>query len=501
MQAPDDEGDGGDQEQGQGFRVELLRSYAEFAKRAIRSHWLLSVFILLFGSGLAITAAIYWPRTFSCTTVLMPVGNSLLDGKGTPPLLVGAESIILRHENLEGIIRDVDLVHKNAARKPAILRLKERILRSIVTVPSDEKTQTAMLVATLEAKITVSTDKSDLTIKAEWSDAQLAAELAEAARESFVRARHTAEMSAFEDKMAIYNEHATKLRSDIAVFADQLTQSREDRVKQVQGERVARGKVTPPDGDDKPRVRSVVVVPHAPVADAQLPGLKDQLDGLKKKLADLVADHDRRLREAQSRYEDLKVHLTASHPDVLAQSERIARLQGVPTDIALLRAEVKDLEGTIAQREGYARGGSSTTSTVVGGGSSARGGAEALPKEITELLAKDDGDPALVAQLQSAISTYAGMRSELLSTRIDLDTAQAAFNHRYQVIIPAEAASKPDKPKPTMIVIIGFVLSLLIGAIVPLALELKKGVLSERWQVEHQLPVLAELRLPPHTGD
>jgi len=499
MQDYEDDGTGDDAEQGGGgFQIELVRSYLDFAKRAIRSHWLLSSFLFLLGASIAISAAVFWPRTFSCTTVLMPMNNSLLDGKGTPPLLVGAEDLILRHENLEGIIRDIGLVQKNAARRPPILRLKDKIIHSIFTVPTDEKLQVAMLVATLEAKILVNTDKTDLTIKAEWSDAQTAAELAEAARESFVRARHTAEMSAFEEKMAIYNEHATKLRADIAIFAEQLQQSREDRVKQAQGERVANAKNG--EGGEKPRGLRAVAAPRAPVADAQLPGLKEQLDGIKKKLADFDAERDRQLRDAQLRLEDLKVHLTPSHPDVLAQAERIAMLQKDPADIALKRSEAKDLETTIAQREGLARGISGGATSVVIS-TDPQKSAEALPTEITELLARDDGDPALVAQLQSAISTYSGMRSELLETRVALDTAQAAFNHRYQVIIPAEAPNRPDKPKPAMIVIAGLVLSLLVSLITPLALELKKGVLTERWQVEHQLPVLAELHLPPHVGE
>ncbi len=195
----------------------------------------------------------------------------------------------------------------------------------------------------------------------------------------------------------------------------------------------------------------------------------------------------------------MKVHLTPSHPDVIAQGERLAMLSAVPTDVALLRSEVKDLEATIQQREGFARVGGGAVSTVVIGGAARP--ADALPSEITELLRNDDGDPALVAQLSSAIGTYTSLRSELLSTRIDLDTAQAAFNHRYQVVIPAEAPARPDKPKPAMIVIVGMLLSLVIAAAVPIALSIKKGVLHDRWQVEQQLPVLAELHLPPYSGD
>jgi len=84
--------------------------------------------------------------------------------------------------------------------------------------------------------------------------------------------------------------------------------------------------------------------------------------------------------------------------------------------------------------------------------------------------------------------------------RIDLDTAQAAFNHRYQVIVPAEAPSKAEKPNPVLIIVGGLFLSLLLSLALPIISELRGGVIVETWQVHHlQLPVLAELKLPPHT--
>jgi len=52
-----------------------------------------------------------------------------------------------------------------------------------------------------------------------------------------------------------------------------------------------------------------------------------------------------------------------------------------------------------------------------------------------------------------------------------------------------------------MIVIVGLLLSLVIALGLPIALSLKKGVLHDRWQVEQQLPVLAELHLPPYSGE
>ncbi len=125
-----------------------------------------------------------------------------------------------------------------------------------------------------------------------------------------------------------------------------------------------------------------------------------------------------------------------------------------------------------------------------------------LPPDVTDLLRQDNLDPGLTAQLSSTVLKYGALRDDLLTTRIELDTAQAAFNHRYQVIIPAEAPTKPEKPKPGLIAGAGLFLTLLLGLLLPVVAELRKGVIIERWQVQQlQLPVLAELHLPPYSPD
>ncbi len=481
-----------------GFQLELLKAYLEFGKRALRARWLLSACLFLTGASIAIVLAIYWPRTFSCTTVVMPVGNPVLDAKILATPLAGAEDLILRHENLEAIVRETDLIHKRAARRPPVLKLKDRITRSLVGEPS-EKDQIAILVATIESKIEVTVEKSDLTIIASWSDGQTAADLARAARESFVKARHVAEMSAFEEKMAILSGHATKMVGEIETFAEQVRASRTERVNQVRGEATARIKAADGAASAAAAVAPRVVVARSTEPDPELPVLKDKLATLKRNLADVEAERDRRLHEAQAKFDDMKLHLTASHPDVVTQGERVAMLAQVPSNMALLQAEVKDADSEIRQREGLSRTGGALT---YGTPSAARTPAgDPLPPDVALLLRDDTGDPALTTQLSSAMMTYATLRNDLLTTRIELDTAQAAFNHRYQVIIPAEVPPKPSKPKPGVIVAIGLLASLLIGIAIPVGLAVREGVLAERWQVELQLPVLAELRLPPYSGE
>jgi uncharacterized protein involved in exopolysaccharide biosynthesis len=198
----------------------------------------------------------------------------------------------------------------------------------------------------------------------------------------------------------------------------------------------------------------------------------------------------------------LKLKLTPSHPEVIAQQQQVAMLSQTPSDLLLMRAEAKDLESELRQRQGLSAIGSNLGGGAAGGGRMPSAAEQLLPADVTDLLDRDNLDPALTAQLSSTVVRYAALRDELLDTRIELDTAQAAFNHRYQIIVPADAATKPDKPKPGVIIGVGLLLSLLLAFALPIVTELRKGVIVERWQVQElQLPVLAELHLPPHSPD
>ena len=133
------------------------------------------------------------------------------------------------------------------------------------------------------------------------------------------------------------------------------------------------------------------------------------------------------------------------------------------------------------------------------GAPSAPNSNDALPSEILKLLDdSDEMDPAVGAQLSTALSKYSELRSEIRSARIALDTAQAAFNYRYKVVVPATKPFKPTKPKVPVVLGGGLAVALLLALLVPIALELKRGIIVERWQV-HQMPIplLAELNLPP----
>ena len=495
----DDDGQGGGPKLNAGLQMEIVRSYLAFAWRAIRPRWPWTAGILTVGLVLTLTVLRYIPRTYSCTTVMMALENPVLDTYGGPSPLSGAATLITRQENLEVLIRETGLVQKYAARRPPLMALKDRLMQRLFGVWS-EKTVVAILVGTLQSKLNVGTDSAgNLTINVEWTDGKTAAELAEAARQGFLRTRHAAEVAAFEAKMSILDEHATKMRAEVETLAEQINAAHAEHVPKPAAGAPA---TSPGPTTAAPLIRPVAPrrSPVATAMTADLPEQRAKLADLKKQLADLEAERERRLRDERAKLAELQLHLTPSHPQVVTEQERIALLSQVPSEVALLRSEVADLEGTLKQREVLAsRGTSSGTGSV---GTQAGAASAGLPTEIIQALENDEVDPALSAQISGAVARYGSLRDDIRAGRMQLDTAQAAFDHRYQIVVPAEVPNVPTKPKPPLIFGIGFGLSLVLSLILPILAELKRGIIVERWQVTHMaLPVLAELKLPPHSPE
>lgn len=485
-----------------GLQMEVVRSYLSFAWRAIRPRWLWTAGILTVGMALTFAVLRYIPRTYTCTTVMMAQENPGLDTYGGPSAFSGAGTLITRQENLEVLVRETGLTKKYTARRPPLLALKDRLIQRLFGA-WDDKTMTAIVVGTLQSKINVGNDAAgNLTISVDWTDGKTAAELAEAARQGFLRTRHTAEVSAFEAKMSILDEHATKMRVEVETLADQINSVHSERSPKTPVP--AAPAASTPTAPAPPRVN--VVRRPSPVAaaiSADLPEQRAKLADLKRQLAELENERERRLREERAKLAELQLHLTPSHPQVVTEQERIALLSSVPSEVALLRSEVADLEGTLKQREVLASRSSTTGGGTASGATASTNAASAgLPTEIIQALENNDVDPALSAQISGAVARYGSLRDDIRAGRMQLDTAQAAFEHRYQIVVPAEVPTLPTKPKPPLIFGVGLGVSLLLGLILPILAELKRGIIVERWQVTHMaLPVLAELKLPPHSPE
>lgn len=489
-----------EEEQGGGIPTELIKSYLAFGVRAVRNRRLLAS--LIFGgiSCLTILVLAIWPRTYRCDTVLMVQGNQMYqDSK--QDAMSGAAQVVTRRENLEALVKQAELVKNWERGRSGPFLWKDRLMGKLRGSMSDKDKERA-LVGTLQQALQVNAALGTLTISIDWSDAEIATRIVGAAQQTFLKSRHTAEVSTLAEYITILEGHAAKVHGEIDTFAAQIQKIRDDRLAEVEKD-VAGASVQAEPQKRAPR-RAAPAAPAAPTEEALQ--AKALLESKQRDLKDLQDQRTRRLAELQAKMIELKTRFTGAHPEILSLERTIAGLSVAAAPEQSLKEEVASLKAQL--QVAPAPDAPNAPAPAGGGGLPSIGdrdpGAAPISADIMKLMQDTDDtlDPALAAQLRFAVEKYAMLRGKINTGHIDLDTAQAAFRHRYQVIVPPEVPNKAIKPKVPIVLGVGLLVALLLALGASVVLELKTGRLVEHWQI-HQIgiPVLAELRLPPGSSD
>ncbi|HEY2408694.1 MAG TPA: hypothetical protein VGI10_21965 [Polyangiaceae bacterium] len=483
-----------------GLQLDLIGSYFAFGVRAVRDRKLLAAGIFLPIAILSLLAAATWPRTYHCETILMIQSNQVFQ-ESKQDALGGAAQVITRQENLEAIINQLDLVRDWQNSRSGLSRVKDAILDRVRGVP-DAKDRVRMVVGTLQYALNVTTGPGTLTLSMDWSTPEGAAKIVAAAQQSFLESRHNAEIASLAEYISILEGHAAKVHDEIDSYAAQIQKIKDDRLAAVES-----GKKE--DVPEKAAIRiaraPVRAAPKAPTEDELQ--AKELLQSKQRELKELQAQRTRRLTDLQAKKLELETKYTSQHPEVLAIEQNILSLSSPAPDEVALKREVQQLVSEQdAKAAAAAAGAQAAASLRAGGGGGVvadvgtpAAGTEPLSPEVMMLM-QDNGenlDPALASQLRFAVDKYAMLRGKIGTARIDLDTAQAAFAHRYQVVVPAEVQRKPIKPKVPLVIGGGLVGALVLALLACVLAELRTGRIVERWQIYQMgLPVLAELPLP-----
>ena len=115
------------------------------------------------------------------------------------------------------------------------------------------------------------------------------------------------------------------------------------------------------------------------------------------------------------------------------------------------------------------------------------------------LIELEDGDPRVAnarEQLRLSTARFTDLADRLQTARLELAATEGTFEEGFSVVRQATAPLKPDAPSLLKMVAVGFVAGLLLALFAALWLDLRKGVLFERWQVERAVgaPILSEVR-------
>jgi hypothetical protein len=498
----DDEYDSdNDEHEGSGLRTDLLASYLAFGIRAVSRRRYLVAAVFLSVIGLTVAVVALWPRTYRCESKLMIAQNRVLETRGDDwnEAFRGAGDVILRRENLEAIIKQADLVRLWNERRVFVLRLKDAVMEKVRGKPTEKEVMEG-LVWTLGNKLSAENVAAALTITAEWPDAETASRIVQAAEDNFLESRHVTEVSTYSEYISILESHAETIRSEVDTIAAQIRKLRGEKVAAAETRAGAKASTAL-----LPVMRRAIPRAAAEPVDEELPRMKADVEAKKRAIAELEDLRTRRLMESQAKLAELQTRYTSAHPAVLDAQQTILSLSRESPQVTALRGELRDLEGRVQHQavadQAATGSGTGYLTTTAAGAAPAPG---LLPTEIMSLMEEtsDDLDPAVAAQLRYAVDKYSALRSQISSARIDLDTAQAAFKHRYKIVVPPEVPQKALKPKIPLIVGAGIASAIFLALLVAIAAELRSGRIVERWQVQQlALPVLAELQFPPRSSD
>jgi uncharacterized protein involved in exopolysaccharide biosynthesis len=474
--------DDGDAEES-GFDLGVVVDYASFVLRSLRRHVLATLFIAVLGVAGTLQVVKALPRIYRVSTTVLVTGDSLVAPLTTGvadrvTTTKGVPELVLKRENLISLIRQANLVERWKATRDPIRRIKDKVFalfRRAGPVNDDELVDG--LVFTLERSLSVVTDDRTVTIEVSWRDPDAAYQIAAAAQQNFLEARLLAETSAITDSITILESHLATARQQVEAALANAQASRTKQARQA----------------DKPIVPTPTEnrATRSPEAIAESVRLQGQLDAKRRAVEDLEQLRRRRLAELQQQYAEQRAVYAASHPLLVNLQESIRALSQDSTQLAQLRQEAHDLESEYASVGG-------SIEEAQDSGLAARRSAPSLI--LRELPTRDPREELDRLQLTNATAKFNALLDRINSARLTLDTTRGSFRYRYSVIRPPLPPKAPVSPQANLLYAGGLAASIVAGILVALGLELRKGLISQAWQIRRSLGIRLLAELPAESA-
>jgi hypothetical protein len=368
-----------------------------------------------------------------------------------------ASEFVHQRENLLALLREANVTPaaKAAVGDSAASRI----------VGKDDEDPLSSLVVRLDRALTVSTGDGVITISIVWPDPQQAYHLVEAALQNFLEARQVQDVTAFDEAISLMEGRVAVLRQQVE--------------REEAREAAAFPTEAPLPSSDAEISR--VAPPQSLQNGEALARLKSLLDAKERAVRDMEDGRRRRLLELQAQLEERRGVYSEAHPTVIALRLEVESFGRESTQLVALREEESKL------RAEYAR--------LLAAEPRARYGGTYRTYRPTSQRTTRSGSGQEGDRLREARAQYQNMINRVNEAQLALDTARAAFKHRYTVIRPAEVPRAPYAPTPLKVFGLGSVLSLLLAFLAAAWPDLFAGRITERWQVERGLglPVLAEI--------
>lgn len=461
--------------------------------------WLLIGMTVLFGA-ISIAALRVLPKTYESELTIHAKKTQYLSPERTVGRLnEDADVILHRREAIADMIKQTNLLEEYKKRRPALYRLKDDLYAWAVG-PMSDKDLFVVLEYQLSDNLLVTTEGDTITINVNWRDPEIAYELALAAQDAFLKERQVQEISMLAEALAILEKHSSKLESEIGDASASARSLVEKKNEQYNAEQTKKT-------EDAQKKQGPATVAWSPAVDEpaqanpsdvlELAELEKDIQTQQQSLNSLSNSSQQALSEIQTKLAQARAMYKEAHPVIadLKQQAEIAQ-QESPT-ISKLRNDLESLEARRDALAGKTPGGSAKSMRRVRG--SLKANILHDLEEVEEFSIDDPEVDYARQKISLAMRKYERLQLDVDSARLDLETAQAAFRHRYRVVTPAEIPNKATKPKPAMVIGGALLGGLALGILIALALELRRGLIHEAWQVETALglPVVAHIESFP----
>ncbi len=458
-------------------RLVDLRRVREVAGYGVKSVWRHKGLFLLVVALVTVSAAALYeslPRTWRARAVLQMTPNPTLAATVNPRRYFtrdqgpSAEAALRAAAGQRFLLELVDrhdlAAHWEAHRSP-LQKLRDAVKAQVSEPLTDEERRLIML-GTLESRLTVTWnggERADIAIA--WPEPKMARTLVQDVQQRFLELRRQQLTEGTRGAIAVLEGAVGAAQGEVD-GALAVVEAERRRLRGKSRSSTLRGMQAEGKWNQLP--------------DAELMRLRTEILSRRHTLSALEAQRSERVATTESEVRELATRYGEAHPAMADATRRLQALKSGSPELRALRDEERSLLAEYVSLGGREL-------DLVDSGSR---------PSVNEL---EDGDPRLAnarEQLRLATARFTDMADRLQTARLELAATENTFEEGFSVVRPATAPMKPDAPSLVKMVAVGFLAGLLLALFAALWLDLRRGVLFERWQVERAVgaPVLSEVR-------
>jgi uncharacterized protein involved in exopolysaccharide biosynthesis len=465
-----------------------LKELAGFFVRAPQRRPIVAAAALCLTFGIGISVAVFWPRTFDCTVRILAQRNLVLPALDNPTRAVpheadnptrNAADSILRRDNIVALVKQLDLVDRWEATRAPLLRAKDKLF-GLLHHPTDEERLRDMI-ELLDKRLSVVADDSSVTISIQWPERDMAYEIVSLLQTNFLEARYDTSVNVIAEAIRILQERAKPQTAEVNAAFLELTRLETERKAEALRE------TSISSASHFERLHREIA--HSKTGAEEESGDTPESVERRQRAHLLEAEQDRQLSEVQRQVVEASATLGPEHPRVLALKEQVARLSEMRAKMTVTNASEHTVAAGIVGTSARNEKATPTRSPA---------GIAPSPLALTPVELKDDSKTAMArARLTAASATSNELLSRIDAANIELDVTRAAFKYQYAVVRPAERPRRPIRPNVSLVLIGTAILAALLAFVVPGGIDLLRGRLIERWQIERGLQINILGELPP----